>query len=234
MSDRVIVSLGAGRQRGLLALAGRSFAPYAQRHGYDLRLDTEPLDRSRPAPWSKVLILRELVARYELVVWIDADAVIVDRRVDIASELRDGCFLHLVEHVVDGRPRPNTGVMALRGGERSVAFLDAVWALDRYVTHRWWENAAVCELLGYGVDPPQRLASTAWREQTAFLSGRWNWITDARVPGARIRHFPGFSLRTRELLMLAALAEARVRSARPAARPRAATSPPSSSPPDAR
>jgi hypothetical protein len=65
--------------------------------------------------------------------------------------------------------------------------------------------------LGYGVDPPARLATTVWRARTRFISGRWNWIVDAPVRGARIRHFPGFSLRTRETLMMAALAEGRVR-----------------------
>ena len=208
----MIVSLGSGPQRRLLQLASRSFGPYARRHGYDLLLLDEVVDHSRPAPWSKIPLLRDLVQRYELVVWIDADAVIVDRRTDIAEELRPGRFLYLVEHHVRGEPRPNTGVMMLRGGEESVAFLDAVWALEGYREHRWWENAAVCELLGYSVDPPRRLAPTSWRERTAFLPGRWNWISDAPVAGARIRHFPGFSLPVRQVLMLAALAEGRARS----------------------
>jgi hypothetical protein len=103
--------------------------------------------------------------------------------------------------------------MALRAGEEARAFLAAAWSLERYREHPWWENAAVCELLGYGVDPPARLDPTPWREQTAFLPGCWNWIWDARAPGARIRHFPGFSLRTRMVLMRAALVEARLRGA---------------------
>ena len=214
MSDRVIASLGAGPQRELLGLAARSFGPYARRHGYDLRLVTEVLDPGRPAPWSKIPLLRELAARYALVVWIDADAVIVDRETDIASALVPGRLVHLVEHVVGGEPRPNTGVMMLRGGPEAIAFLDAVWALDRYVEHRWWENAAVCELLGYGVDPPARLGTTPWRERTALLSGRWNWIRDAPVRHAHIRHFPGYALGTRRLLMHAALAEGRIRGPR--------------------
>lgn len=211
MSDRVIASIGAGPQRRLLKLAGRSFGPYARRHGYDLHLVDDVIDSSRPAPWSKIPLLRDLVQRYELVVWIDADAVIVDGSIDIADELLPGRFLYLVEHTVGTEQRPNTGVMMLRGGDTAVRFLDSVWAQERYRTHRWWENAAVCELLGYSVDPPVRLATTDWREQTGFLSSRWNWISDAPVRRARIRHFPGFALRTREALMLGALAEARLR-----------------------
>lgn len=225
MSSRAIVSLGAGRQEHLLRLASRSFGPYANRHGYDLHLHTEVVDRTRPAPWSKIPLLRDLVQRYELVVWIDADAVIVDRNVDIAQELIPDRFLYLVEHTVRGEPRPNTGVMMLRGGEEATTFLDAVWALDRYVEHPWWENAAVCELLGYAVDPPARLDATQWREQTSFLSGRWNWITDAPVRRAYVRHFPGFSLSTRAALMRTALAEATLRAAIQRGRPSPAGAP---------
>jgi hypothetical protein len=220
MKARVITCLGAGPQRRLLRLAAPSFAAYACRHGFDLDLRTELIARDRPAPWSKVRILAELLDRYELAVWIDADAVVVDPRIDIAGELQPGRFLYLVEHVVSGEPRPNTGVMMLRACDEARAFLDAVWSLERYVNHPWWENAAVCELLGYGVDPPARLDPTRWREQTAFLPGGWNWIWDARAPDARIRHFPGFSLRTRQLLMCAALAESRLRGRAPRSRSR--------------
>lgn len=212
MSDRALVSLGTGAQERLLRLASRSFAPYARRHGYDLLLHNRIVVPERPAPWSKIPILRDLVERYRVVVWIDADAVIVDHGADVAEELRPDAFLYLVEHTVHGEPRPNTGVMLLRGGEQAATFLDTVWELAKYADHRWWENAAVCELLGYSVDPPARLASTPWREATRFISGRWNWILDAPVRRARIRHFPGFSLRTREMLMLGALAESKARS----------------------
>lgn len=209
MSDRVIASIGSGPQRRLLKLASRSLRPYALRHGYDLALASEVPDCGRPAPWSKIPMLRDLAARYELVVWIDADAVIVDPAADIASALQPGKVLHLVEHVVRGEPRPNTGVMVLRGGEEAIRFLDEVWALEHHIDHPWWENAAVCELLGYAVDPPARLGPTHWRERTALLSGRWNWIKDAPVRGAHIRHFPGFKLRTRAVLMCGSLLEAR-------------------------
>jgi hypothetical protein len=208
----VIASLGAGPQQRLLELSRRTFEPYARRHGYELALHTRVVDESRPAPWSKIRILRDLVERYETVVWLDADLVIVDDRVDIARELDDGRFLGLVEHRHPTWRMPNTGVMVLRGGAEAAGFLDAVWVLDRYVEHQWWENAAVCDLLGYELDPPRPVRDTPWRAGAQFISPRWNWIMDARVRGARIRHFPGYALRTRTALMAAAMAEARVRS----------------------
>jgi hypothetical protein len=211
MRERVIASLGAGPQQSLLRLARRTIEPYAKRHGYELELHTDVVDASRPAPWSKIRILRQLVERYELVVWLDADLVIVDARVDLASELEDGRFLYLVEHRHSDWRMPNTGVMMLRGGAEAAAFLEETWSLERYVEHRWWENAAVCELLGYELEPPRPVRRTPLLEQTKFISPRWNSIMDARVRGARIRHFPGYALRTRTALMLAATAEARAR-----------------------
>ncbi|HEX3691719.1 MAG TPA: hypothetical protein VHU13_00100 [Solirubrobacteraceae bacterium] len=211
MRERVIVSLGAGPQRRLLAIARRTIEPYAQRHGYDLQLRTEPPVSERPAPWAKIQIMRELVERYELVVWLDADLVIVDPREDIASELERDKLLYLVEHRHDGWRMPNTGVMMLRGGRAAADFLDATWSLDRYEQHRWWENAAVCDLLGYDLDPPRSVRSTPLLANTKFISPGWNWIVDARSANPRIRHFPGYSLRTRTALMLAATTEARAR-----------------------
>jgi hypothetical protein len=211
VSERVIASLGAGRQRSLLRIARQTIEPYARRHGYELDLRTEVVDASRPAPWSKIRMLRELVERYELVVWLDADLVIVDMREDLASELEDGRFFYLVEHVHSGWRMPNTGVMLLRGGSESASFLDAVWSLEDYANHRWWENAAVCELLGYELDPPRPARDTPLLAQTKFISPRWNSIIDAPARQARIRHFPGYAPRTRAALMLAATAESRLR-----------------------
>jgi hypothetical protein len=212
MSERVIASLGAGPQESLLRIARRTIEPYAKRHGYDLSLHTQVVENSRPAPWSKIRILRELVDRYELVVWLDADLAIVDGRMDLASELEDGRFLYLVEHRHKDWRMPNTGVMMLRGGAEAADFLDETWSLERFIDHRWWENAAVCELLGYELDPPRPVRQTPLMEQTKFISPRWNSIVDAHVRGARIRHFPGYALRTRTALMLAATLEARARS----------------------
>jgi hypothetical protein len=211
LQSRVIASLGAGPQASLLALARRTIEPYAQRHGYELHLRTQTPDCGRPAPWAKIQILRQLVASYELVIWLDADLVIVDPREDIADELSKDKLLYLVEHRHRNWRMPNTGVMMLRGGQQSGELLDSIWRQEHYIEHRWWENAAVCDLLGYELDPPRPARETRLLHQTKFISPRWNWIADARVRRPRIRHFPGYAVRTRRALMLAATVEAQAR-----------------------
>ncbi len=199
---KAIVSLGTGRQSRLLSLAVRSFRPYAARHGYSLELRTELVDHSRPAPWSKVVLLRALATEYDLLLWLDADLVIVDRSLDIASELDDGRFLYLAEHATKEGRMPNSGVMMLRGGQQTIDFLDEVYAQEDLINHRWWENAAICRLLGYELDPvgpgaPTELLS----EHTKVISNRWNSIPDTPAPNPRIRHYPGYSLKVRGAFM---------------------------------
>ncbi len=199
---KVIASIGTGPQSRLLRIATRSFRRYSARHGYELALRTEVLDPSRPAPWSKIRLLRELAGSHDLVLWLDADLVVVDTKLDIASELEPGRFLYMVEHQTKEGRMPNSGVMLLRGGAETIAFLDEVYAQQDLVEHRWWENAAICRLLGYQLDPVRPGPPTALlREHTRFISGRWNSIPDAPASDPRIRHYPGYSLKVRAALM---------------------------------
>jgi hypothetical protein len=200
--SRAIASIGTGPHERLLKLAARSFRPYAERHGYELHLHTEIVDASRPAPWSKVPILRDLLDRHELVVWLDSDLVVLDPRADIAADAPADRFLALVEHRIGSARFPNTGVMVLRPDARP--FLDEVWAQEDLVAHRWWENAAICRLLGYELEPephPERETELA-RDHTHWLDPRWNSIPDAPAPRPRIRHYPGYKTRTRAAFML--------------------------------
>jgi hypothetical protein len=199
---KVIASLGTGPQSLLLRLASRSFRRYATKHGYELDLRTEVLDDGRPAPWSKVLMLRRLAATFDVLLWLDADLVIVDGSRDIAAELEDGRFLYMVEHHTKEGRMPNSGVMLLRGGAQTIEFLDAVYAQTDLLYHRWWENAAICRLLGYRLDPVELEEPTPLlRDHTRFISPRWNSIPDAPTAEPRIRHYPGYSLKVRAAFM---------------------------------
>jgi hypothetical protein len=200
--SKVIASLGTGPQSRLLKLASRSMRRYAARHGYELELGTETLDSARPAAWSKVVMLRRLASSHDVVLWLDADLVIVDPSLDIASELEEGRFLYLVEHSTKEGRMPNSGVMLLRGGDDTVSFLEDVYAQEDLVNHHWWENAAICRLLGYRLDPPGPDApTTPLLDRTKFISPRWNSIPDAPAERPRIRHYPGYSLKVRAAFM---------------------------------
>lgn len=205
---KAIASIGTGPQQRLLRMASRSFRTYADRHGYDLHLRAEPLVAERPVPWSKVELLRRLNREYDVVVWLDADLVVVDSHRDILDDLPEDRLMGLVEHRTrDGR-MPNSGVLVMRCGDEAEHFLADVWAQEDLIAHKWWENAAICRLLGYELDPVGPGEPTALlRDRVTFLDGRWNSIPGDPVKAPLIRHFPGYAPRTRGVLMAASLVE---------------------------
>lgn len=205
---KAIASIGTGPHEHLLRLARRSFARYAERHGYDLHLHTTPADASRPVPWSKVPICRGLLDDYDVVLWLDSDLVVVDPSRDVAADVPQDRVLGLVEHRTAEGSMPNSGVMVLRSGDGARAFLDDVWAQEDLVDHKWWENAAICRLLGYELEPVVRLGTPTalLRDGTTLLDGRWNSIPDAPAAGAFVRHYPGYRWQRRAALMARDLA----------------------------
>jgi hypothetical protein len=209
--SKALATIGSGPMRRVLAVSLPTFRRFAERHGYHLVVgDGDSF--GRPAAWAKVPLLKDLLERFELVLWLDADAVVVDGTGDIAAALPATAYQGLVRHVSSrtGRELPNTGVWLLRSGERSGAFLDAVWDSGGFIYHKWWENAAVLHLLGYSVDDPGwRVRDSGWLTGTCWLPGEWNRVTwQGRQAPTRIRHYAGVPNRERILYMRGDLHEA--------------------------
>jgi hypothetical protein len=190
-----VCTLGAGHHVELHEIARPSLVQFATVHGADLVVVDRVLAPERPATWSKVVLLRELLERYDRVVWVDADAVVIDPRRDIFRGVTRARPLGIVVHHYDGLEIPNLGVMALRSCSWSKRFLERLWALEQYIDHKWWENAGALELLGYDLDHPSRSTRrrTAASLRIVELDLRWNSITLDPAAEPRIVHFPGMS-----------------------------------------
>jgi galactosyl transferase GMA12/MNN10 family len=212
---KALCSLGAGPHEALLELSRPTFEAYARRHGYELITSTEA-DPRRPPAWSKVPMIREALSAYELVLWIDADAVIVDGSEDVAAELRPDRFLALVRH--GEREVPNTGVMLWRAGDPARELLDRTWNARRFVDHPWWENAALLDALGYALPSALEPRRRRLRRRqfhlarpspllagTQFLPLEWNSVYLDRAPSPRIVHCVGVPVEQRARDMAAAL-----------------------------
>ena len=226
---KALCSIGSGPHEALLEISRPTFAAYAERHGYELITSTQS-DPRRPPAWAKVPMLREALATHDLVVWIDADAVIVDGSRDIADELEPARFLGVVGH--GERKVPNTGVIVLRADGRARDLLDRMWNATRFVDHPWWENAALVDALGY--DLPEalepglrgrllRLAARAGVRQlrpsaparpspflagTQFLPREWNSVYLDQAAQPRIVHCLAVPVEQRARDMRAALGTA--------------------------
>lgn len=229
---KALCSLGAGPHAALLDLARQSFEPYAERHGYEFLLRDAVVDPERPPSWSRIAVMREAVDAYDLVLWLDADTVIVDPERDIAEELEDERDFYLVEHRYGEDRIPNSGVMLIRAGDEAMAFLDAVWSYNRFQRHPWREGAPFIDLMGYSLPgwlgpdnstgpqvdrgPEAHLSTrparpdrpSRFRDRTKFLPLEWNSTPSNPAPRPRIEHFQGLDLDKRIERMRAALSRA--------------------------
>jgi hypothetical protein len=193
----VVCTIATGPHLEMYDVTGPSLARYAARYGYDFVPVHERLSLARPPAWDKVELLRALVDEYDLVFWVDDDAIVLADAPDIATALRPNAFMHLVEHRTDVGRVPNSGVVALRGGKRSARFLETVWNQTQFIHDKWWENAAIIRLLGYRNIPTrglQPVVPSPWRIGCSFIDGRWNSIAESPAPDPYIVHFPGIPL----------------------------------------
>jgi hypothetical protein len=186
-SRKVICSFAMGAHVKLLSIAGETYKAYGERHGWDVVLSTEEeLAERRPPSWAKIRLIRELLDDYDLVWWIDADALFTDVEPDIMPELDSDKDLFLVEHTWGSPPwiAANAGVMLWRSTEWSKNFLDEIWSTEKYIDYPIWENAALLELLGYNLFPIFHKAPTAHMVHVKFLPLAWNsvWENPADEP----------------------------------------------------
>ena len=189
----MICTLAVGPHVDLLEIVRPSLERYALRHGYDLvvRTGTSGLN-GRPPSWGKVALVRGLLDRYDVVVWIDVDAVIVDPSRDIAPT-GPRRPMHLVTHVIGGVPIPNAGVFVMHRSPTAVRLLERIWHDERWIHHRWWENAALIAAVGGDGDVGLTTRRSRWRARRLLgpLHPRWNSIPTCPDPDPAIMHLAG-------------------------------------------
>ena len=185
--SRAIVTFAVGADyRRLLDIALPTFAVFADRHDYDLIVADVPAQPRPPSWWKIPAIQAALGDGYDEVLYLDADVVIVDPSRDL--EVPFGYWQALVEHHTQDGAVPNCGVWMLR--PPMLNELERIWTMIRYLNHGWWEQAALCELLGYTGRPLAHTQTTELYENTCFLDPGWNvHRDDVRAPDhVRIQH----------------------------------------------
>lgn len=203
---RALVTFATGEHERLLALALPRFEAYAERHDYAL-IAEPPAMMLRPPSWMKLsALLDALASGYDAALWIDADVVIVDDSLDLADEVPDGAWQALVRHHTPDGEVPNCGVWYVRPDLRP--YLEALWRMDRYLHHPWWEQAALLDLLGYSDDRPVVLERpTELYDRTFWLGREWNSHEERdRHPAPRFAHATAGSVDWRADVMGAYLA----------------------------
>jgi hypothetical protein len=148
--NKALVTMYAAEATVLRDVTLPLFEGYAERHGYNVEIASAVA--GLPPAWGKVAALRDALARYDLVVWVDADAAVLDPGEDVADCIPQHAFQAIA---VEPRSGWCTWLWALRSDPNAHAFLAAVWDLRRDHTD-WsdcegangrWEQAAVTHLL---------------------------------------------------------------------------------------
>ena len=112
---------------------------------------------------------------------------------------------------------PCLGVWALRAGDRTERFLDEVWAREQFIGHKWWEQAAVMDIMGWTTEPPLiKKQASSWDDGSFVLPDEWDVIPKfaGQYAPARIRHYGADTTRRRLIEMRTDLAEVQGKRAR--------------------
>jgi hypothetical protein len=205
VSSTIVCAVGAGPHAALLELARPPLEAWARRFGYDLDLRTELVVHDRPAAWSKVRLVRDHLETHRFVVWIDADTVVVDGRDDITRRVNRRRPIAMVAHSYAGQTVPNFGFFVMRSTRRSKQLLDQLWSMTQYLDHKWLENAALLDLLGYDIEhePIRKVRPSDLDARIEWLGNEWNSISLDAAARPIINHYPGHTNEDRSRLMLA-------------------------------
>jgi hypothetical protein len=127
----VLIQQASGWHVRLLDLSESRHRAYADRHGITLWSVRGPVQAERHPYWDKVVLIRRALAMgFELVVWLDADTLIVHPQTDLRSALGDGPPIGMCRHVVRWGKRPwhyNAGVIFVRNCTLARRFFQEAW-----------------------------------------------------------------------------------------------------------
>lgn len=190
---RVICSLATGPHLDYLAVSGSAMVEYARRWGWDLILSAEDLAHGRPPAWGKVRLIRAMLDLYDWVLWLDADAIFVDSFFDVTDTVRPGKDLYLVEHRWGSPVQhvPNAGVMLVRSSDWSRMLFDRIWEAESVISHPWWDNAALMQIIGYDLEPARLARPNSDTAKVELLDVSYNSIPLDPSPLPKINHYAG-------------------------------------------
>lgn len=186
------------------------FRAYAERHGMDYLVhevtdtelaefrNTSPAPRGTETLYANIPFWRELLDRYEGVVFMDADAVIVDPSADICEavdlEHPFSCVECTAEATKPGVVGLNTGVVVTLACEATRELLDEVWQQrETFKRTQWLEQAAIMHLFGYDPVYPDCtfIGETEYTPLLAKLDWRWNSMPTHAVSDPYVKHPAG-------------------------------------------
>jgi len=205
-ANTILIQQASGVHLQMLSISRQLHENYAARHSLSFCCVRGRVQLDLPPAWDKIrLIQMMLAAAAELVVWLDADTLVVRPEVDVRSALQDGAPIGMCHNPFSWADKPwhyNSGMIVIRNTSAARWFFDEVWRIGPVGQHSWHEQARINELTQQYPNLVQR------------LDDKWNCnkgINPARDPIIRAWHGQGANA---VKLMTAALAAYKRKSAR--------------------
>ena len=137
MTGAVLIQHAVGRHEELLRSTMELHAQYARQHDIVYQAILGPLNiLCRPPTWWKwILIHRAIQDGFQIVVWLDADCIIVDPREDISCSLHPrnppvGMVWHQSRYY-ERQGLHNSGVVVARACVETVDYIWDLWATGK-------------------------------------------------------------------------------------------------------
>ncbi len=137
-----IVTLATSEIRAYADMTIANNKEYAEQHGYGFAEYDCSLDETRPPSWSKITALGLNVPDNDWLLWIDADAAIMNHDIKI-EDLIDNHYDFIFAADINGI---NAGVFLMKCSAFANMMLDKIYDLEQYINHVWWDNAAIHDL----------------------------------------------------------------------------------------
>ena len=98
---------------------------YCKKHGYDLIEDDSIYREDKPIPWSKLLLMLKYLPKYDYIVWIDSDILIMNSNITLESLIQK----YPKHDIICGNDNKmmNTGFLFVKNTKFSKNFLKDVY-----------------------------------------------------------------------------------------------------------
>lgn len=193
-SDIAVVTLVVGDKYKDATLPGLiSKKIYCNQHGYDFHVCETQIDSSRPIPWSKIVLTKDMLKKYKWVFFSDADSIIMNYAVKLESFIDNDYDLIICRdmHYI------NTGQYLIRNSSWSDNLLDAIYNQTDVIHDSLWEQRGLERLLIKEPElknkikvMPQRTFNSFWKEWYDIY--KFSFIEDSTyLDGDFIIHLAG-------------------------------------------
>ena len=149
-----VCSLAYGEQyKKKTAVSQHTKQLYCKKHNYDYIEDETVVDISRPLAWSKVLLLQKYLPSYDILVWIDADAMIMNLDQNLEEKIQ---LMKETDIMVLGKTKIdiNTGVIFIKNSPYSNSLLSRLYSMTDFINSTSWEQTAFIHI--YENEPDTR------------------------------------------------------------------------------